>query len=73
MVNDMLLIYKCICSCRGDEQFNNMLKLLAAVNDEYQHLSTEDELLADSQPFEKQDERKFSFKGKILKWLREAK
>ena len=50
-----------------------MLKLLAAANDEYQHLLTEDELLADSQPFEKQDERKFSFKSKILKWLKEVK
>ena len=72
MVNDMLVIYKCICSCRGDEQFNNMLKLLAAANDEYQHLLTEDELLADSQWFEEQDERIFSFKHKIIKWLKEA-
>ena len=29
-----------------------MLKLLTAANDEYQHLLTEDELLADSQWFD---------------------
>ena len=30
------------------KQFNDMLKLLTAVNDEYQHLLTENEILADS-------------------------
>ena len=49
-----------------------MLKLLTAINDEYQHLLTEDELLADSQWFEKQNERIFSFKHKIIKCLKEA-
>ena len=49
-----------------------MLKLLTAVNDEYQHLLSQDELLADSQWFEEQDERIFSFKHKIIKWLKEA-
>ena len=50
------------------EQFNNMVKLLRAASDKYQHLLTEDELLADSQWFEEQDERIFSFKQKIIKW-----
>ena len=50
------------------EQFNNMVKLLRAANDKYQLLLTEDELLADSQWFEEQDERIFSFKQKIIKW-----
>ena len=49
-----------------------MLKLLTAVNDEYHHLLTEDKFLADSQWFEEQDERIFSFKHKIIKWLKEA-
>ena len=49
-----------------------MLKLLTAVNDEYQHLLTQDKLLADSQWFEEQDERIFIFKHKIIKWLKEA-
>ena len=44
-----------------------MLKLLTAVNDEYQNLLTEDELLADSQWLEEQDDRIFSFKYKITK------
>ena len=50
-----------------------MLNLLTVVNDEYQHLLTEDDLLADSQWFEEQDERMFNFKHKIIKWLKEAK
>ena len=33
---------------------------------------TEDELPSDSQGFEKQDERLFSFKQKVIKWLKEA-
>ena len=41
-----------------------MLKLLA--NDDYQHL------LTNSQWFEKQHENIFSFKHKIIKWLKEA-
>ena len=49
-----------------------MLKLLTVVNDEYQHLLTEDELLADSQWFEEQGDRIFSFKHKIMKWLKAA-
>ena len=65
-------IYKCICSCRANGEFNDMLKLLTAVNDEYQHLLSQDELFADSQWFEEQDERIFSFKHKIIKWLKEA-
>ena len=54
------------------EQFKDMLKLLSAAKDEYQHLLTEDELLADSQWFEEQGEKIFSFKHKIIKWLKEA-
>ena len=49
-----------------------MLKLLTAVNDEYQRLFREDELLTDSQCFEEQDERIFSFKHKIIKWMKEV-
>ena len=54
------------------KQFNDMLKLLTAVNDEYQHLLIENELLADRQWFEEQDDRIFSFKHKIIKWMKEA-
>ena len=54
------------------KQFNDMLKLLTAVNDEYQHLLIENELLADKQWFEEQDDRIFSFKPKIIKWMKEA-
>ena len=54
------------------QQFNDMLKLLMAVNDEYQHLLTEDDFLADNQWFEGQDKKIFSFKHKVAKWLKEA-
>ena len=73
MMNDMLYSFTNASAVTEEmEQFNEMLKLLTAVNDEYQHLLTEDELLADSQWFEEQDERIFSFKHKIIKWLKEA-
>ena len=73
MMNDMLYSFTNASAVAEEmEQFNDMLKLLTAVNDEYQHLLTEDELLADSQWFEEQDERIFSFKHKIIKWLKEA-
>ena len=54
------------------EQFNDMLKLLTAGNDEYRYLLTEDGRLADSQWFEEQDGRIFSLKHKIIKKLKEV-
>ena len=73
MVNDMLYSFTNASAVAEEvEKFNDMLKLLTAANDEYQHLLTEDELLADSQWFEEQDERIFSFKHMIIKWLKEA-
>ena len=69
MVDDMLYSLTNASAVAEDmEQFNNMVKLLRAANDKYQHLLTEDELLADSQWFEEQDKRIFSFKQKIIKW-----
>ena len=68
MMNDMLYSFTNTSAVAEEmEQFNDMLKLLTAVNNEYQHLLSEDELLADSQWFEEQDERIFSFKHKIIK------
>ena len=70
MVNDMLYSFTNASAVAEEmEQFNDMLKLLTAANEEYQHLLTEDELLADSQWFEEHDERILSFKHKIIKWL----
>ena len=73
MMNDMLYSFTNASAVAEEmEQFNDMLKLFTAVNDKYQHLLTEDELLADSQWFEEQDEGIFSFKHKIIKCLKEA-
>ena len=73
MMNDMLYSFTNTSAVAEEmEQFNDMLKVLTGVSDEYQHLFTEDELLADIQWFEEQDERIFSFKHKIIKWLKEA-
>ena len=73
MMNDMLYSFTNASAVAEEmEQFNDMLKLLTAVNDEYQHLLPEDELLADSQWFEEQDEGIFSVKHKIIKWLKKA-
>ena len=53
MMNDMLYSFTNASAVAEEmEQFNDILKLLTAVNDEFQHLLTEDELLADSQWFE---------------------
>ena len=57
MMNDMLYsVTNASAVAEEVEQFNDILKLLTAVNDEYQHLLTEDELLADSQWFEEMRE-----------------
>ena len=73
MMNDMLYSFTNASAVAEEmEQFNDILKLHTAVNDEYQHLLTEDELVADSQWFEEQEEKVFSFKHKIIKWLTEA-
>ena len=56
MVNDILYPFTNASAVAEEmEQFNDMLKLLIAVNDEYQDLLTKDELLADNQWFEEQD------------------
>ena len=73
MVNYMLYSFT-NASAVAEEmlQFNDILMLLTAVNDEYQHLLTEDELFADSQWFEKQDQTIFSFPHKTIKLFKEA-
>ena len=73
MMNDMLYSFANACAVAEEiEQFNDLFKLLTVVNDEYQHLLTEDELLANSQWFEEQDDRIFSSIHKIFKWLKEV-
>ena len=50
MVNDMLYFFSIAYAAAEEmEQVNDVLKPLTAVNDEYQHLLTDDELLKDSQ------------------------
>ena len=50
MVNDMFYFFSNASAAAEEmEQFNDVLKPLTAVNDEYQHSLTEDELLKDSQ------------------------
>ena len=50
MVNDMFYFFSNASAAAEEmEQFNDVLKPLTVVNDEYQHLLTEDELLKDSQ------------------------
>ena len=71
MMNDMLYsVTNASAVAEEVEQFNDILKLLTAVNDEYQHLLTEDELLSDSRWFEEHDER--TLKHKIINWLKGA-
>ena len=71
MMNDMLYsVTNASAVAEEVEQFNDILKLFTAVNDEYQHLLTEDELLSDSRWFEEHDER--TLKHKIINWLKGA-
>ena len=72
MLNMLYLFINGSAVAKEMQQFNDMLKLLTAVNDEYQHLLTEDDFLADNQWFEGQDKKIFSFKHKVVKWLKEA-
>ena len=71
MMNDMLYsVTNALAVAEEVEQFNDILKLLRAVNDEYQHLLTEDELPLDSRSFEEHDER--TLRHKIINWLKGA-
>ena len=53
-------------------QFDYIFKQLLLVHQEYHYLLEDDEKLADEEWFEEVDERVFTFKHKVYKWLKEA-
>ena len=66
MVNDMLYSFTNASVVAEEmEPFNDMLKMLTAANEEYQHLLTENELLADSQWFE--EAKRLEMEEKVAK------
>ena len=53
------------------DQFNNNIKLFMSAHEEYQCLLTDEEQAAESEWYDQLDEV-FSFKHKIVKWLKGA-
>ena len=54
------------------DQFNDTIKLFMSTHEEYQILLTDAEQAADSEWYDQFDEKVFSFKHKMVKWLKEA-
>ena len=54
------------------DQFNDTIKLFMSTYEEYQILLTDAEQAADSEWHDQFDEKVFSFKHKMVKWLKEA-
>ena len=54
------------------DQFNDVLKLFTKVHREYQELLCEEDLPTDTEWFEEFDEKVFSFKHKLFKWMKEG-
>ena len=53
------------------DQFNDTIKLFMSAHEEYQCLLTDEEQIADSEWYDQFDEKVFSFKHKMVKWLKE--
>ena len=53
-------------------QLNGTMKLFMSTHEEYQSLVTNEEQNADSEWYDQFDENVFSFKHKMVKWLKEA-
>ena len=54
------------------DHFNDVLKLFMEVHGEYQELLCEEDLPTDTECFEEFDEKVFSFKHKLFKWMKEG-
>ena len=54
------------------DQFNDTIKLFMSAQKKYQSLLTGKEQAADSERYDQFDEKVFSFKHKMVKWLKEA-
>ena len=54
------------------DQFNDTIKLFMSTHEEYQILLIDAEQAADSEWHDQFDEKVFSFKHKMVKWLKEA-
>ena len=54
------------------DQFNDTMKLFTSTHEEYQSLLTNEEQAVDSEWYDQHDENVFSFKHKMVKWLKEA-
>ena len=73
MVDEMAYSWVNATAIREEmDQFNDTMKLLMSTNEEYQSLLTNEEQATDSEWYDQFDENVFSFKHKMVKWLKEA-
>ena len=73
MVDEMAYSWVNATAIREEmDQFNDTIKLFMSAHEEYQSLLTNEEQAADSEWYEQFDDKVFSFKYKIVKWLKEA-
>ena len=73
MIEDMTYSWVNASAVREEmDQFNDIVKLFISAHEEYQSLLGDEDCQADSRWFDEFDERVFSFKHKMIKWLKEA-
>ena len=73
MINEMTYSWVNATAIREEmDQFSDTIKLFMSTHEEYQSLLTNEEQPADSEWHEQFDDKVFSFKYKIVKWLKEA-
>ena len=72
MINEMTYSWVNPIAIREEmDEFNDIIKLFMSAHEEYQSLLTDQEQAVDSEWYDQFDEV-FSFKHKMVKWLKEA-
>ena len=73
MIDKMTYSWFSATAIRGEtDQLNGTIKLFMSAHEEYQSLLTNEEQAADSEWYDQFDEKVFSFKHKMVNWLKEA-
>ena len=73
MVDEMTYLWVNATAIREEmDQFNDTIKLSMSAHEKQQRLQTDEEQAADSEWYDQFDEKVFSFKHKMVKWLKEA-
>ena len=72
MINEMTYSWVNPTAIREEMDEFNDIKLFMSAHEEYQSLLTDQEQAVDSEWYDQFDEKVFSFKHKMVKWLKEA-